>query len=185
MGKADRLKERRLDRMRLGQAACDVIQLLSDPDERVFIVPLTEAEYIQALEVVASIEGPDDLAHLALRDRRQSQEILVRAIREDDDLTQRAFATVDEMMSVLEVPDIDEVIDGYNEMVHKASPVMDGIPQEEIDHLKKALSQMDWNDLSGRSWYALKRFLGTLPIERLTDNSLGSSSTSRLTTTSA
>jgi hypothetical protein len=184
VGKASRLKERRLDRMRLGQATCDVVGLVSDPEDSVKIVPLVEAEYLEALEAVAAILGPDDMAHMALRDRRQSQEILIRAIREDDDLTSRAFSSVDEMMEILEVADVDEVIDRYNEMVHTSSPAIDRIPSEELDAVKKALQETDWSVLSGRSWYALKRFLGTLPAAQLLGNLHGSISTSSSTTTS-
>lgn len=170
--------------MRLGQAACDYIDLPSDSELRLCIVPLTEAQYVQVLAKVRDTRASDDLPGFALRDRVQAQEILVRAIREEDDLTKRVYGDVDEMLEDLEVQDIDALIDGYNEMMAKSSPTLDGIPQEEMNELKKIFQTMDWNGLSGRSWYAARRFLSTLSPEQLQVNSPGSSSTNSSTTTS-
>jgi hypothetical protein len=170
--------------MRQGQAVCDFVRLISDPEIRLAIVPLTEAEYLQALERVASLDQQDNMAGASVRDRVQSQEIVVRSIREEDDLTQQVYSSVEEMMEDLTVQDVDEIIDQYNEMVEKASPAIDGIPDDEIENLKKALQTMDWNALSGRSWYALKRFLSTVMPSPLLDNWPGSTSTNSLTTKS-
>jgi hypothetical protein len=147
-------------------------------------VPLTEAQYRRVLEKVASLNLVDNLAGVSVRDRVQSHEILVHAIREEDDLSQRVFHRTEEMLETLEVTDIDELIDRYNEMMEKSSPALDGIPAQELEVVKKALQTMDWSDLSGRSWYALKRFLSTVMPTLLSDNLLGSTSTSLLTTTS-
>lgn len=179
-----KITERRLDRMRSGQAACDFVYLPSDKEMRVAIVPLTEAEYLQALEAVASMPGQDNVSNLTLKDRRLSQEIILRAIREEDDLVERAFSDVNDMMETLEVADVDEVIDRYNEMMEKSSPSLDGISKEEMDELKKAFETMDWNALSGRAWYAMKRFLSEIMPSPLLDNSPGFGSTSSSTTTS-
>jgi hypothetical protein len=187
---AGRVKERRLERMRLGQAVCDFVALPSDPEIKVAIVPLTEADYRQVLEKVAAVALPDDMAGSAVKDRVQGQEILVRAIREESDLSQRTYEDDDESSAVfkltddLEVTDIDEIIDRYNEMVATSSPRIDQIPIEEIEAVKKALQTMDWNALSGRSWYALRRFLGLVMPQLLTANSHGSSLTPPSTTTS-
>jgi len=178
-----RIKQRRLERMRLGQAACSFVPLVSDPEIRIAIVPLTEAEFEQCLEIVAMMEAQDNIAGFGLRDRRQAQEILVRAIREEDDLTQRVYDTIEEMMEDLESVDIDQLIDEYNEMTEQSNPKLDGIPEEEFDRLKKVLQEMDWNVLSGSAWYAAKRFLGKLPPELLLANGRGSISTNSSTTT--
>jgi hypothetical protein len=169
--------------MRLGQAVCDVVTLPSDKEIRLSIVPLTEAEYLQVLEAVRDTLASDDLPGMAIRDRVQAQEILVRSIREPDDLNERLYDTTYEMLDDLEVGDIDELIDHYNEMVANSSPSIDGIPPEEMDNLKKALQTMDWSGLSGRSWYAAKRFLSTISPEQLLDSSSGSTSTNSSTTT--
>jgi len=180
----DRIRERRLDRMRLGQAACEFVTLPSDPEIRLCMIPLTEAEYIQALEKVRELNAEDNLAGMAVRDRIQAQEIIVRAVREEKDLTLRVYDTTDEMLEDLEVQDIDELWDRYMEMVARSSPSIDGIPEEEFENLKKALQAMDWNELSGRQWYAARRFLMSITPAPLLDNSPGFTSTSSSTTTS-
>lgn len=181
---AEKIRERRLERMRLGQAVCDFVPLISDPESRLTIVPLTEAQYRQVLEKVAILDQPDNVAGMAVRDRVQAQEILVRAIREESDLTQRAYNDLDEMLEDLDQLDIDELFDRYQEMNEKASPSLEGISPKELVELKKLLQTMDWNALSGRAWYAAKRFLSEIIPTPLLDNSLGSTSTNLLTTTS-
>lgn len=187
---AGRVKERRLERMRLGQAVCDFVPLPSDPEIRMAIVPLTEADYRQVLGKVADVPLGDDMAGAGVKDRVLAQEILVRAIREENDLTQRVYEDMDGKLAVeiltddLEVPDVDELIDRYNEMMESCSPRIDQFPDEEIEAVKKALQTMDWNALSGRSWYALRRFLSLAMPQLLTANLPGSTSTSPSTTTS-
>jgi len=169
--------------MRLGQAVCTFVPLVSDPEIRLAMVPLTEAEFLQSLEAVAAIPGKDDLANSAMRDRRQAQEILARAIREPEDLMDRVYTTVEDMQEDLDVRDIDELFDKYSEMVHTSSPSADGIPPSEFEALKKALNEMDMSALSGQAWYALKRFLSTVTPSPLLDNSSGSFSINSSTTT--
>jgi hypothetical protein len=187
---SERIKSRRLERMRAGQSICSFVKLTSDPEIRVAIVPLTEAEYAQCLELVALLPADDNVAGFAMRDRRQAQEILVRAIREENDLTQRVYignekqSAIDEMMESMDVSDIDQLIDEYNEMSAQANPRADGVSEEELEQLKKVLWEMDWNEFSGRSWYALKRFLGLIMPELQQVNLLGSTSTTKSTTTS-
>lgn len=180
----DKIRQRRLDRMRLGQAVCDYVTLTSDPEIRLCIVPLTEAEYLQVLEKVRDVPADDNLPGMAIRDRTTAQEILVRAIREESDLSTRVYNDVEDMLEDLEVSDIDDVYDAYMEMTARSSPALDGIPDEEFDELKKLLLAMDWSVLTGRSWYALKRFLSTITPSPLLDNSPGSTSIRSSTTTS-
>lgn len=163
--------------MRLGQAVCDYVQLPSDPEIQVCIVPLTEAQYRQVLEKVAKLPFPDDMAGAAIKDRSSAQETLVRAIREESDLTQQVYENVEDLMEDFDVYDIDHVIDAYSEMVEKASPSLDGLSPEELERLKKALQVMDWNALSGSAWYAAKRFLSRISQVPLQDSSAGSTST--------
>jgi hypothetical protein len=168
--------------MRLGQAACDFVTLPSDNEIRVAIVPLTEADYRNVLEKVSKLSIPDDLAGVQMKDRVQAEEILVRAIREEHDLSQRIYDNVDELLEDFEVGDVDHAIDVYNEMIHQSSPSLDGIPPEEFEALKKALLRMDWNALSGSAWYAAKRFLSQISPQLRQARLLGSSSTKTLTT---
>lgn len=172
-----KIRERRLDRMRAGQAACDYVQLLSDPEIRVAIVPLTEMDYRNVLEKISSMNVPDDMAGAMLKDRVQAQEILVRSIREEHDLTERVYDDVEGLLEDFEVEDIDHAIDCYNEMMDRSSPSLQGIPPEELEQLKKVLAEMDWNELSGSSWYAAKRFLFSLSRQQLLGNLSGSIST--------
>lgn len=176
---AERIKERKINRMRLGQAVCDFVSLPSDPEIRVAIVPLTEAEYLKVLNEVNEIQMGDDLAGVTVKDRVTAQQTLVWAIREPEDLTERVYVdndeatAMDQLLETLDVGDIDEIIDRYNEMIEQASPSLDGIPDEELENLKKALQQMDWNALSGGAWYAAKRFLSRITPSPLLDNSPG------------
>jgi hypothetical protein len=187
MATKEKLKKRRLDRMRLGQAVCDWVVLPSDPETRMAVVPLSEADYISVLNKVATMEFRDDMAGLAMRERVQSQEILIHAIREPDDFSRKVYATVEELIDEenggLTQIDVDEAIEVYNEMIHVGSPAIDGIPPGEFVELKKVLQEMDWNALSGRQWYAAKRFLSAISPRPLLDNSLGYGSTQKLTTT--
>lgn len=187
MATKEALKKRRLDRMRLGQAVCDWVVLPSDPEVRMAVVPLSESDYISVLNKVATMEFKDDMAGMAMRDRVQSQEILLHAIREPDNLSQRVYSTVEELVDEenggLTQIDVDEAIEVYNEMIHVGSPAIDGIPPGEFVELKKVLQEMDWNALSGRQWYAAKRFLSAISPRPLLDNSLGYGSTRRSITT--
>jgi hypothetical protein len=187
MATREKLKKRRLDKMRLGQAVCDWVVLPSDPEVRMAVVPLSEADYISVLEKVATMDFTDDLSGLAMRERVQSQEILLHAIREPDDFSKKVYASVDELIDQdnggLSQIDVDEAIEVYNEMIHVGSPAIDGIPPGEFVELKKALQEMDWNALSGRQWYAAKRFLSAISPRPLLDNSLGYGSTQKLTGT--
>lgn len=178
-----KIKERRLERMRAGQAACDFVTLPSDPEIRVSIVPLTEMDYRNVLEKISGMNVADDMAGAMLKDRVQAQEILVRSIREEHDLTKRVYDDVDELLEDFEVEDIDHAIDMYNEMMDRSSPSLQGISPEELEELKKVLAEMDWNALSGSSWYAAKRFLFSLSRQQLLGNFSGSTSTKSSTTT--
>jgi hypothetical protein len=180
----EKIRQRRFDRMRLGQAVCDYVSLPSDPEIRLCIVPLTEADYLQVLEKVRDTVASDDLPGMAVRDRVQAQELVLRTVREEDDLSIRVYESVGDMLEDLEVADIDEIYDKYVEMTQKSSPSIDGIPESELDEIKKLLQAMDWSVLSGRSWYAMKRFLSTITPSPLLDNSPGFSSTNSSITTS-
>ena|SRR5215469_5199003 len=179
----EKIRERRLERMRLGQAVCDYVTLPSDPEIRMCIVPLTEADYRQVLQKVSSLNTPDDLAGVQMKDRVQAEEILVRAFREENDLTKRVYETTEQLNEDFTIYDIDHAIDVYHEMVEQSSPSLDQIPPEEFESLKKTLQTMDWNALSGSAWYAAKRFLSRITPSPLLDKSPGSSSTNSLTTT--
>ena len=180
---SEKIREFKLSRMRLGQAVGDKCPLLSDPDIEITMVPLTEAEFYQCFEIISSMEAPDNIVGAALRDRRNQNEILWRAIRDPENLDEKAFETREEMMELLDVGDTNHLIDFYMEISESINPVAHSFTDEELDEIKKALSGVALNDLSGRQWFALKRFLLSLGLELLPASSLGSTPTNLLTTT--
>ena len=180
MGTADKLAELRFDKMRLGQAACEIESLLSDPEIRVALVPLTEAEYKECMEKSVKTELPENLAGHQFRDRILTEETLLRALREPDDLGKKVFQTTQELNELLDVVDINFLIDCYFEMSEKSNPSLDGITNEQMEDIKKVLVEMDWNALSGTQWYAARRFLSSLGPEQLMAKLPGSSSIKKL-----
>jgi hypothetical protein len=173
-----RIKERRLDKMRLGQATCEVMPLPSDPEVRIALVPLLESEYMLTLQKAAAKDFPESQAGLTALEEWQRSELLALAIREVENLEKRVFESANELQSTLEVADINNAWDLYLEMVNTQSPAIEQIPEEEFNEIKKVLSEIRMSELSGIQWYALMRFLRSILPNLLTANSLGSSSTS-------
>lgn len=180
---AEKIRERKLNRMRLGQAVADLHYLPSDEEIQVALVPLTEAEYVEAIEITANRPIPETIAGAGVRDRYNQAEVLVRAIREPSDHSQRMFESIEEMQTAIEVSDINFLMDAYFEMVESSSPKIDSISPEELEDVKKVLQEIDLKELSGRQWYALRRFLLSVTPTLLQDSLRGFGSMSKLTTT--
>lgn len=169
--------------MRLGQVACTMVTLPSDEEIRLALVPLSGAERLNATQAAANITVLDNVAGLMSRDHVQKVEVLAASIRDPKDLTKKLFRDGYDLQEELIETDIDFVYDYYLEMTENANPTVDAIPPEEFDVLKKVLQEIDLSGLSGRSWYALKRFLGAMIQDGLlTGNSLGSISNTKLIT---
>jgi hypothetical protein len=181
---ADKVRELRFHRMRLGAAAGRIEPLPSHPEIKIAIVPLTEAEHEQCLEVVTAMEVPETMVGALARDRRNQNEALFRALRDPENLEERAFETREEMMEALEVQDTNHLMDVLLEVSESDNPTPGEFSEEELAEVKKALEEVDLSGLSGRQWYALKRFLSTLGLTLLPANSLGSTSTNSVITTS-
>lgn len=177
------LKERRLARMRLGQAVFELFPLPSDPEIRIALVPLNEAEHENCLSVAASLNAPDNIAGNMLRDRAESREVLSFAIRDPKDPMTRIYSSGREVSEDLEPVDVGFLMERYYEMADSNSPSIERLPENEQAELKKALQMMDWNELSGRQWYAASRFLLSLMPKPLGDNLLGFGSTTPSITT--
>lgn len=173
----ERLKERRLERMRGGQATASVETVPSDPEIRIALVPLLEGEYDECMRGAAAVDIPENLAGAQVADREEKRQVVVRAAREVDDYEKRVFASTVEMMNVLEPTDVNHLYDCYLEMVRQFSPQMTALNQEEIDFLSELLGTLRLNDLSGGQVYALSRFLSALQPEQLMGKSLGRLST--------
>jgi hypothetical protein len=177
------IRQRKLDRMRLGQAACDFVSPPSLPEIRFALVPLSDAEAQMALADADRIEAGDNVAGLMLRDHVQRVSQLAFAIRDPQDFTVRVYRTGAELQEDLTETDVNFIYDAFIEMTENSNPTIEGIEPEEFEALKKVLQEMDWSELSGRSWYAAKRFLGELDRDKLLqDSSPGSTSNTKLTT---
>lgn len=181
---ADKLRELRFNRMRLGPAAGRIEPLPSQPEIKVAIVPLTEAEHEQCLEVVTAMEVPETMMGAMSRDRRNQNEALFRALRDPENFEERAFDDREEMMEALEVQDSNFLMDVLLEISETDNPAPGEFTEEELEEVKKVLGEVDLNVLSGRQWYALKRFLSTLGLMLLPASSVGSTSTNSVITKS-
>jgi hypothetical protein len=175
------MTRRRLARMRLGQATAEYVQLISDPEIRIALVPLTEAEFQESFTDAARLTVGENIAGTMVRERRARVQQVWRSCRPAGDLSTYMFQTYEEFREALTTADIDQLIDVYEEMTHELSPSMENISPEELEFLKQVLLEMDWSVLSGQSWYAAKRFLSSISLPQLTDKSPGSSSTTTLT----
>ena len=170
--------------MRLGHSACTMVTLPSDEEIRLALVPLSGAERLNATQAAANINVLDNVAGLMSRDHVQKVEVLAASIRDPKNLQERLFRDGYDLQEEFVETDIDFIYDAYLEMTENANPTVDAIPPEEFDVLKKVLQEIDLSGLSGRSWYALKRFLGAMIQQGLlTGNSLGSISNTTLITT--
>ena len=174
---ADKIRELRFHRMRLGAAAGRVESLLSQPEIKIALVPLTEAEHEQCMEAVTSMDVPENLMGAMSRDRRNQNEALFRALRDPENLEKRAFDTREEMQDVLEIQDTNHLVDILLEVSESDNPAPAEFTEEELAEVKKVLGAVDLNELSGRQWFALKRFLSTLGLTLLPVSTLGSTST--------
>jgi hypothetical protein len=180
----EKIQDLRFERMRNGQASCEFVDVPSIPGMRVAIVPLLEREYDECLELAAAISAGENPAGWLRRDRRTNAETLARCVRNPNNLEERVFEDSDEVREVFEVSDINFITDMYFEMVARSSPALDQFSPQELEDAKKVLQTIDWNELSGRSWYALNRFLSSLGPTVPLGKFHGSSSTNSLTTTS-
>lgn len=172
----EKIRERRLERMRQGQNACEIVPLPSDSEIRVALVPLTEAEYDACMRLTSRLDVPENVAGASIMDRHEKREVIIRASRETENLTQHVWKTVDEMMTSIEPEDVNVLYDRYVEMSTDISPHIAQLSEEEIDFLKDYFANCQWSDLSGKQLYALNRFISARSILLPSDNSLGSSS---------
>lgn len=169
--------------MRLGKAVCEMVELASDPEIRIALIPLTDAEFQNSLMVAAQANVTEVASthEVFYRDRVQKCAILLAAAREPDNLKKPFFESLSEVTD-LDYNDITDLFSYYEQMMDFSSPSLDGISQEDMDEIKKALQEVEWNDLSGRSWYAAKRFLSTLTQKPPQVSLFGSLPTSNSTT---
>lgn len=177
-------KENRLAKMRLGQAACEMVNgLPSDPDTQLALVPLTDSEYIRALEIADRAIVGDNPAGFAVRDELQKQSVIYFSAREVENLESHFFDDISEA-GELGSGDIDFLYDVYLEMIANQSPSLFGLSDEDFEALKKAWSRIEWSELTGQQWYAAQRFINSIQPLLVQGNFSGSPSTSSSTESS-
>jgi hypothetical protein len=171
----------RLRRMRLGQDAPEFEYLRSNPEIRVALVPLTEAENEYSLKAAMQLPAEDNTQGLLYRDRWQQMCDLWQATREPHDIEKKVFESVEEMTTELEARDINYLSEAYMRMLDESTPLQDGVTDEQLEELKKAFVTIDWSVLSGKAWWHLKQCLSYLGQEPLKVKLPGSSSMASLT----
>jgi hypothetical protein len=180
-------EQNRVKRMRLGQEAPELVTIPSmDGDEaiRVAMVPLTEAESQSSLILASSLDVLDNSAGLQARNRVTVQNDVWNACRDPEDSTKKVWPSVDEMVKDIEPTDVDWLFDQLTTLMDYASPAMDGLTEEDLAELKNGFALIDWNELTGRRWSALKLCLSILSPELLAARSRSFTSTMKSTTTS-
>lgn len=173
---ADELRQKRVEKIRAGQQSGEPVALLSDPEQRMMLVPLTQNELMNTLSMAAMLTFDDNMAGQAARDELQRTEILAVSAREVSDLEKRYYQD-GQAVGELEAHDINHLFDVYLEMVAEQNPSIMGLSEKDFDDLKKALQTMRWAELSGPQWYAAQRFLNSIRSVLLTVKLPGSSST--------
>jgi hypothetical protein len=171
---AEKIKELRFNRMRLGQAVGEIVELPSEPSVKFAIVPLTEAEHEQCLQIITKMVLPDNIVGAMHIERRSQTEGLFRALRDPENLQDRAFDTWEEMIESLEIGDINLLHDTLMEVSETDNPSPGQFTDGELDEIKKFLAGVDLNVQSGKQWYALKRYLSSHGLTLLPANSVGS-----------
>jgi hypothetical protein len=181
---SERLAANRLARMRLGQAVVDIHSIPSNPDVKVALVPLTEADYLNASIAAGEVDFKNDnMMAGAVVQRKHIAEIMFRAMRDPEHIENYAFESIEQMQEFLSVQDLTYLSDQYLLMVDTSSPAIDGFEGEELEEIKKVLLEIDWSALYGRQWFLLKSFLLSLSPQQLRGSSLGFFSTNLQTPT--
>lgn len=176
-------RENRLAKMRLGQAACEITSLPSDEETMVALVPLTDSQYLRALEIADAALVGDNPAGFAVRDELQKQSVIFFATREVGNLESMFFDDTSEA-GELGAHDIDHLYDVYLEMIANQSPSLFGLSDADFEALKKAWQGIEWNELTGQQWYAAQRFVNSIRPLLVQGNFSGLHSTKSSTPTS-
>jgi hypothetical protein len=173
----------RLKRMRLGQDAPEMVELPAHPELRVAQVPLSERETQAGLIAAAQLNVPDNHAGLQARDRLALTNDVWHSLRQPDDLSRKIFPSVETMVEELEPEEVDYLANKLTILMNYASPAIDGLTDEQLNELKKALAAIDLSALTGRQWAAMKLCLSVLSPQLLAASLSGSFSTDLSTMT--
>jgi hypothetical protein len=175
-------KSNRLKKMRLGQEAPTFVNLRGE--NRIALVPLIEAEEEMAWVEASHLGAEDNTYGQQGMDKRFRSSTLFYAMRNPDNLKERVFDSLEELLETLNSDEINGLAEEYQMMMEFSSPKLDGVSEEELVELKKVLEMIDWNVLSGRPWWYLRNFLSSLTRTQLQDSSFGLSLIKSLTGTS-
>jgi hypothetical protein len=178
-------KENRLAKLRLGQAAGEIVTLTGAEDEdetRFVIVPLTDGENLKAFSLADEMEVTDTSSGLAAKDEMLKRALIFFAARELHDWTEPFFDNIEDVAEVYD-HDINHAYDIYLEMISTASPAWALLGDDEIEELKKVWSRIELKELSGAQQYAAQRFLNSIRPLLLRASYFGSPSTQKLTGT--
>jgi hypothetical protein len=173
----DLLRNRRIERMRLGNQVAEPVPLLSDPSIKFGLRILTEAEYDQCLRVVANAGLPDNIPGARAMDRQERIEILFRSLCDHENPGKPIFESSQQMVETLSPQDIDQLANKYSELASDYSPSPVTLQEDEVNFLNQLFQDFQWKDISGRQLLNLNRFLSSLSPEQLQGNLPGYFST--------
>lgn len=157
----------RVARMRMGQNVPDYVQLRSNPEIRMAVVPLLEKEAQAAWAAAASADIPDNAYGVEVRDKILVSHRLFYALREPDNLDKKVFESAEQLMAELQDQDVEHLAEAWQAVTEYASPALEGFSDEMLDDLKKVFETIDLSGLSGRAWWLLKAFFMTTSVEQL------------------
>lgn len=178
MSMGDKIREaNRLARMRAGSEVPEYVDIPSKPEIRLWQVPLTEGESQLGVVYASKLEAGDNVVGIAARNRAAVNSDVWHSLREPGSVDQKVFASIEEMETELDPSDIDYLADNLATLMDYASPSIDGLNDKDLNDLKKAFGETDWNALTGRQWAALKLACQALFPDLLRVKSLGSTST--------
>lgn len=169
----EKLMESRLAKLRAGKGAGTIEEFIDDPDIRVVLVPLTDGEWLKALEIADTLDVGNNPAGVAARDEMQKTAMILFSAREVRDWEIPFFNDISEV-SALPDHEINHLYDCYLEMVAVNSPALTLLDEEQWETLKKVWQQIEWSELSGQQLYAANRFLVSIQ-EKLLQASLSGS----------
>lgn len=181
----EQFMENRLAKMRLGQAAGEVVTLSGPEDEdetRFVLVPLTDGENLKAFSLADELPVTDSPAGISARDEVMKRSVIFFAARELQDWTEPFFQNIEEVANLYD-HEINHAYDIYLEMVAVSSPAYAMLSEEEVDNLKKVWERISLSDLSGPQQYAATRFLNSIRPLLLQASLSGSSSILKSTET--
>ncbi len=149
------LGNRRLARMRMGQGACELVNLVTLPEVRVAIVPLTEREFEMGYSHAAALDVAENQAGWVMRDRAKQAHDMWAACREPSDLNVHVFESIDQMIDELDSMDINYLSERYSVMLAEFSPDINDMDEETLGELKKVFNALRLSELSGRERVAV------------------------------